>query len=313
LTLGAGATDGAVDARIEYAVPLTADGLRWTLDLNGSHSSLLDLPVSALDIVSSTFNVETGLSVPLITTNGVARSFKATLSVGVSYDISTTELNGVPFSLSPGAVDGTTEFWSGVVGLQVSNREENEVWAALFTLERGLQADLPAGVGIFTPDDAYLLAKAQAQYVRRLDEDGLSVTVRAAGQWLESTAFVTKKFAAGGLGSVRGYRKNRAVADYGAQATIEFERPILETGLGARPGRKDLSLSVFADGAVLRDNEGDPDVPELFGYGFGIAWRPAESLDIQLTYAKAAVSVTESPTYSIQDDGLYLQLVFRPE
>lgn len=309
----AGRTAGALDGRISYAMPLTASGLNLEFDLDASKSELVEEPVNELDILSESVSSSLKLAFPVLRENTPEMSLNLRVSGGLNFEFGKTSLGGAPFSFSPGANNGRTEYWSSVLGAELTDRRPDSVFAMSLGVEYGLKANLPLVTGVNTPAEDFFLVTAQAQYVRKLDDDGLSLILRASGQWADEPLFVSDKFSAGGLGSVRGYRRNAALGDFGVAGTVEIDWPAVETGLG-QPGRKDLRLFVFSDVAHLWDNDANGvEQARLWGAGGGIEWTPEDYVTLRLTYGEAIDRVDLTAKETLQDKGVYFQLTLRPE
>ena len=136
---------------------------------------------------------------------------------------------------------------------------------------------------------------------------------RADGQYTDGPLFVPDRFSAGGLDSVRGYRKNRALADFGLTVSAELQRPLFATGISDTPGSKDVSVFAFLDAAHFW-NAGPtpPDINRLSGIGGGIAWTPTDWASTRLTFAKALNELPAPAEEDLQDQGIYFQISLRP-
>lgn len=313
LTAEAGITEGTYDGRLSYSVPLTADGLTVTTSADYSYAKAIEEPLTDLDILSESVAANVGLVYPVIRENTADQALKLALSAAVGFQHSETSLLGVPFSFSPGAVDGTTEYWSAVLGAQYSDRRGDSVFAAGFDVKLGLHAEEPTTPSALTPDPNFWVVAGRAQFAKRLDDVGTQLILRAEGQFADKPMFVPEKYAVGGLDSVRGYRKNRALGDTGVTASIELQRPLLATGLSDVRGRKDLSIFAFVDGAhVWNAGPTNEEIGRLWGAGGGIAWTPTEWASLRLTYADAIDDVPRPSEEFLQDKGFYFQVSVRP-
>jgi hemolysin activation/secretion protein len=308
-----GATQGTWDASVAYSLPLSADGLLLSTAIDYSHAKAIEEPVNDLDILSESLSVSTGISYPVFRDNGSDIAQKLVLSTSLNFQHSETFLGGIPFPFSPGSVDGTTQYLSAVAGAQYTIRSPETVLALGADIKLGLAALEDDIVTPATPRTNFWLAAARAQLVHRLDDNGLQLVLRADGQYTDGPLFVPDRFSAGGLDSVRGYRKNRALADFGLTASAELQRPLFATGLVSGPERKDISVFAFIDAAHFWSaGPTPPEVPRLTGAGGGIAWSPADWLSARVTLAEPLNDLRKPASEDLQDKAAYFQLTVRP-
>lgn len=341
LSAEVGSTEGLLDAALAYAAPISP---HTSVLLRGDYNdaSVVDPALAALDIESTSYTVEVGLNqvlwgdplAPRPVESGVSTRWDAAqrLAFGVrlAQRHSETTLMGVPFSFSPGAVDGKTDVtvarfigdWSmrGVFG------DDNPPWQAYvaalsLTYSVGLDGSGSDIVGVDAPDRNFQSAMLQASYAQRLlpgaeNKGGLELRVRLAGQWASGLMYTAERFAVGGSATVRGYRENAVLADSGAYGSVELALP-LHNQFGWR-GSSDwnwsaVTIAAFVDAATFQ-NEGGPatQVDSISSYGVSLAWDPSPGLHASVTFAEAQDPLPTAGPKDLQDDGVHFRVEFRP-
>ena len=113
LSFGFGASRGSHDIGFDYDTPLTAGDLRAFISSSYARSKVIEEPFDVIDIESETFNINSGISLPLIRSARRELRFDASLD----YKRSKTFLAGRQTSLSLGARNAEV-----LPPLSVSNR-----------------------------------------------------------------------------------------------------------------------------------------------------------------------------------------------
>jgi hemolysin activation/secretion protein len=317
----AGVTKGVEDVTLSYAVPFLNP--RTTLQVRGAYNdaAVTDTPLLPLDIEARDRAVEGGVThklfeAPLLPTGDAGRWSSArtfTLGALVAWRRSETFLLGQPFSFAPGSVDGRSRYTAlRLVGDYVE-RNVDRVFAVSLTATRGLdgtRSDIP---GLSTPRKGFHAALLQVNYARRLPDLGAELRLRLSGQWSDSVLYSGERFSAGGENTVRGYRENLLLADRGVVGSVELARAVR---LGGRPGATfdwgAFTVSVFADGAYMRNYE--PPHPEraIYGVGASLVWSPSDALSARVTYAEDLKYVEPAGRINLQDRGFQFRVTTRP-
>jgi hemolysin activation/secretion protein len=318
-----GQTDGLEDATISYVTPFVSP--RTTLSIRGSlnNAAIVDRPLVPLDISSRDRAAEIGLTqrilaAPLLP-NGSGDWIPArSLSAGVlfAYRESKSFLLGEPFSFSPGSVNGRSEYYAlRLIGDYVQ-RSVDQVIALSLTGTMGLDGTRSDLVGVPSPSRNFLAVLAQANYARRLTEQGLELRARLTGQYSGGTLYSGERISAGGEGTVRGYRENLLLADRGVVGSVELSHP-LRLG-GERRGTSSLdwglfSVGAFADAAYLRNARPPQPAPAFIpSVGGSIAWTPSEAIEARLSYGHALRDIEQTGSRDLQDRGFHFRVSVFP-
>ncbi|MEQ8859223.1 MAG: ShlB/FhaC/HecB family hemolysin secretion/activation protein [Pseudomonadales bacterium] len=325
LALEFGLSDGSDAGSASYRIPLNSRDVALALHYVRDDVDVVERPFDDLDITTDTESYGATLHVPLVA--GLNHTLE--LSVGGELVRSRTELGGIPFSLSPGAVDGRSKLSVGMLGLDWLRRSEGEVLALRGTLRHGFDV-LDATDARPTPfdpsgtDARFTSFLGQVQWVRRL-RDGLDVATKATLQVADDPLMGVEKLAVGGINTVRGYRENLLVRDNGAAASLELRwRPFADRESRAL---NTLTLIPFVDHgrswderdvdttSLVRDTS---DTESITGAGLGLAWQPVEGFDVEVywaddvdtSFARAADPRRASREEGLQDDGVHFSVSY---
>jgi hemolysin activation/secretion protein len=318
-----GVTQGLKDIALGYATPLfTPD---TTLSVRGAvnDAAVVAASLQPLDIKARDRLIEAGITqkvfdAPLLPSTEPGRWTAArTLSGGllVTHRVSETDLQDRPFSFSPGAVNGRSEYTALRLVGDFVMRGVVQVFAISLTATRGLdgtRSDIPT---LPSPKRNFDVALVQVNYARRLTGEGLEFRARLTAQAADSVLYAGERLSAGGGTTVRGYRENLLLADSGLIGALELGRPI-HLGPGrAGAGGFDwgaFSVTGFVDGAQLRNYRPPQPGDGIYGIGAAIAWTPSDAFSAQLTWAPALNKVDLSGNKDLQDRGVYFSVTVRP-
>ena len=288
---------------VDLSIPVTAADTRLFARYSRTNASLLQEPLRALDIESSTWRLDLGLSHPLL------RTPERELTLGGQFTRAENETTvlGEPFSLSEGAVKG--ESTVSAARLFADYAESHADWAL------ALRSVFSVGVDWWNPtlhdderpDSDFFAWLGQGQYVQRLNEEGTHLTLRAGVQLAADKLLPLERFAVGGAYSVRGYRENALVGDNGYYASAALRHPVWRGNLlGGVDGA--LDLSVFSDvGSAWVDGQ-QSDAPTLWSVGLGGHLSAGEHLRAELSWAHRLREGPDYPDYDLQDSGIQFQL-----
>lgn len=298
---------GQAQFSLGWRLPLTAWALPRTqlqFGLEHSDAAVIEEPVRQLDIESRVRSLEFGVAQLLVETP----AHKLSLGLQAQARRQQSSLLGEPFSFTPGLPDGRLRetllrFWQEA---QWRSEQQAVALRSSFGLGRNnLQAEAPRPGVEAAPARRFLFWTGQAQWVRKLDENGLQATLRGSAQIARDRLLALDGLAAGGVRTVRGHRENQLVRDEGWVLNLELERPFTPSGWdGAR-----FVLLAFYDHARLR-NRGQPwDSLSSVGVGLQAQWQ-GWSLDV--VAAKRLDEHNPPPRdTALQDQGLHLQLGYR--
>ena len=324
LSVETGATGGRQDLIAGYETPFI--GTRTVLRLRGgfNNAAVIDPELLPLDITAEDWQIEGGFGYRLVesplTPRGAGEGWQAarTVSVGVSvaHRQSDTTLLGRPFSFSPGAVNGRSEYTAVRLTGDLVERGISTVLAVNLTATQGIEGTRSVLPNLISPDEDFRAFRAQVSYARRLNDSGLELRARISGQYADGILFSGERFAAGGAQTVRGYRETLVLADTGINASVELARTFSLSGDSG--SRSDIDLgrfsgSVFVDGAILGNREGPPATPnDIASVGVGLNWIPSRAFEARLTYAEALIDVPLTGSRDLQDRGFSFRIIVRP-
>jgi hemolysin activation/secretion protein len=292
------------DLRLRYHTPFT----RWdtTADVyyGRSKSEIVQSPFDVLDIRSEIETVGAQLAQPVYRT----LNWEATLSAALERRSSDTFLQGEPFSFSPGVVNGKSVVSVARLAQELVHRTRDQVMAARSTFSFGLDA-FDSTVHENAPDSRFVAWLGQFQWVRRFGERGHQLYFRANAQLVDDSLLPLEQFSVGGLDSVRGFRTNQLVRDYGYTASLEYRLPVFANPTGWR----NVQLAAFVDTGAARNRGGpNPDPSRLTGIGLGLVWALSPRYFAEIYFADGRTDVPEQPGHSLQDDGVHFRFIAFP-
>lgn len=318
-----GRTDGLTDATLGYATSIFTPELILSVRGSLNDAAVVDRPLRPLDISSRDRSIEGGFNYRLVdrplTPSATPGRWTAarTVSVGVlaTHRVSRSYLLGLPFSFSPGSVDGRAEYTALRFTGDWLERNVDQVLALSVTGTLGLEgtrSEFP----VPSPPRNFRSLLVQANYARRLDDKGLELRARMSGQWTDDVLYSAERLSVGGENSVRGYRENLILADRGITGSIELSQPFSVSG-GRRNPRGDdwgaFTITGFLDGAVTDNvNTVDPRPRSIASVGASLTWTPTEALFARITYGAALKDARIAGSDDLQDKGFQFRLTFRP-
>lgn len=318
-----GRTRGVNDGLASYSAPLTP---KVSFSLRGgiNDAAVVDPLLAPLDISSRDWNIEGGLSLrviddpllPTATPGKWSPSRVLTTGLLVAHRETRDKLFGQPFSFSAGSVNGLSRYDVVRFVTDYLHRNVNEVISVSLTMSLGMggtRSDIP---GVTTPLRHFAAILAQANYARRLNDNGLELHVRLTGQTTNSILYAAERLSVGGEASVRGYRENFTLADRGVIGTVELSQPFSLSGSAARAKSSDwgaFTLTGFADGAYVGDvDRGRPPVRKLASIGASLAWTPHPAFFAQMSYGEALTFRRSNASDELQDKGFQFRVTVRP-
>lgn len=304
-----GITEGLVDGRADYVFPIGTS--RWSGRIFGSSADaeIQDEPLSSLGAESRSWSFGAGVTYPIIAEPGKS------LIIQGSIDAThvETELFGIPFDFSPGSVNGETDYTTIRISPlynSFTNRRALSLGASLAVGIDGEEALISAAV---IPEPQYWHLSADVVYVRLMSNAGRQIILRGSGRYSEESLYSTEKFAVGGLGSVRGYRKNALLGDRGLFASAEYQVPASElfnVGEGGLFDPARFVFGLFVDAATVDNaDQLDPITDSISSAGLTVAWEINDNATLSAYWGHAFEDLPFSDDF--QDDGFGFQLVAR--
>jgi hemolysin activation/secretion protein len=260
-----------------YVFPVTPWATTLALNASKSDTSVLQAPFTELNINSKLEDYSATIRQPLYRTlkNEIA------LSVTAEKRRAKTFLFGLPFSLSPGAVNGVTSDFTLRFAQEFVNRSQVHVLALRSSFNVGLDA-LGATNSGMEPDAEFFYWLGQGQYVRRLWNTDNLLILRLNAQFSTDPLFNIEQFVLGGMDTVRGYIENDILRDNGIFGSIEFRVPIWY----GKEHRPLLMIAPFFDigsGWNVESGNGlDNQFETLPSVGLGLIFNPDKHVFAQL-------------------------------
>ena len=312
--LALGKSSGLRDFDVRVRTPLNRFGTEFAGRYSVYSSQLVEEQFAILDATTRARGGELGL------TQALWRRSGRQLSAVVRFTSRQSEsfLRGEPHSFSLGAVDGRLNVKAMRVGLHWLERTRNDVLSVRYTWSVGLR-----GLGGTThrepvpdlPDSSFHTSLLQAQWLHTIGPRVGSVALRADWQDAGEPLLSLEKFAIGGYGSVRGYRRSRLVKDNGWSASIEYRLPLFKLavpGIAHRANDGQLSLVAFIDAGRAWNEHGAADLPHtLLAAGPGLRWDGSRDVRAELYWGAARRHLRDDPSDDIQDQGIHFALSAR--
>ena len=288
---------GLTDAYANWAVPLNAHDTTLTLLTDYSKSEIENGPFKDLDIKNKTRTFGFRLEQPFYRTP----SEKFSMSVGMDLRKSESELLGEDFAFTPG-VPSNGEVKAAIIRLSQdwSSRSAQQVlaWRSMFSL--GIDAFDATTNADNLPSGKFFAWLGQFQWARRIGKDWGQVIFRLNTQLTKDALFTMEQFSVGGALSVRGYRENQLVRDYGFDTSLEYRYPLVKDP----SGRTVLAVAPFVDAGGAKNNElpNGPNPEFIYSAGTGLRWDPTTKIHAQVYWGHHFRSV-DNDDNSIQDSG----------
>lgn len=309
LRLQVGLAEGLRDFQGSYSVPLNPHDPRFFILGEVTDSEVVEEPFSAVDVQSRSWTVQAGFSVPVIKT----LDDELRLDLGLERKRSVTSLLGRRFAFSEGVEDdGESNITALRFAQQFQHRTQEQVIALRSTESLGIGA-LGATINSGdTPDGQFFAWLGQAQYARRLLENGWQVNLRGDVQLTGEGLLPIERVAIGGIDTVRGYRENQLVLDNGWIVSAELRIPLGRLaipGIAVTPESGGVQLVPFADaGGGWNVETPDPDERTIYSVGAGLRWRPHERMGLRLDVGVPLRDVPEPDDEDLQDFGIHFEV-----
>jgi hemolysin activation/secretion protein len=304
-------TEGGDPMRIGWSIAPLGQGTRVFAGYDRSLSAVVEESLAPIDIRSRSEGSEVGAGHRLVDT--LARRVDLALAYARRRSVST--LLGLPFSFTPGEVDGVSEVRAWRFSQEWTERWEAQALAlrSVFSVGR-TNADPGSVPGLdpaVVPTRRYRVWAGQVQYVRSGVLGDGEVRVRGAAQVSPDRLVPLEQFSVGGHATVRGYRENAVLRDRGFAASAEFRHPLpwMATGAIAGGGNgRSLAAFTFLD-AGGGSNRGAP-WQRLASWGAGLSWQFG-ALSVDVSYARRLTTLDNPARGNLQDRGIQFQLSYR--
>jgi hemolysin activation/secretion protein len=230
--------DNLENAGVDYRFPVSPWRTTMEIGADRDNAGIVQAPFNQLSIQSKLTEFHVALHQPVFETP--YRSLILTLQADERRN--ETSLFGIPFSLSPGAVNGVEQVFVTRFVQEFVDRSQVHVLSLRSQFSLGLNA-FNSTVDAGGPDSHFFDWLGQAQYIRRLDDRGDLIIFRLDGQVANRPLLSLEQVQLGGVASIRGYLENQQLRDDAILSSIEFRLPLLtdkdHNGL--------ITLAPFAD------------------------------------------------------------------
>ena len=283
-----------------YVFPVAPWATTLQLSASKSDTSVLQAPFTSLNINSELQEYSATIRQPFYHT----LSNEFAVSVTAEKRRAKTFLLGMPFSLSPGAVDGVTSDFTLRFAQEFINRSQVHVLALRSTFNVGLDAFGATNSGM-EPDAEFFYWLGQSQYIRRLWNTDNLLVLRLNAQFSTDPLFNIEQFVLGGSDTVRGYIENDILRDNGIFGSIEFRVPIWY----GKEHRPLLMVAPFFDiGSgwnVESNNALGNQLETLPSVGLGLIFNPSKHVFAQLYWGYGFNRDLVPSGNNLQDYGIH--------
>ncbi|MEI6213430.1 MAG: ShlB/FhaC/HecB family hemolysin secretion/activation protein [Desulfuromonadales bacterium] len=299
LSAGFGLTDGTREYSATYAIPLNSRDSLLELYFRLGDSTVTESLFKGLDIRSESDSYGLRVRQPLFKT--LSKEFS--LSLAAETKRSTTYLLGRPFAFSAGSEDGANRETVLRFSQDWLERSESTVFAVHSSFSLGIDA-LGSSIRDAGADGRFFAWLGQLLLIKRLGVMPGQILFRTDMQWTADQLLSLEKYSLGGMGSVRGYRKDVLVRDNGVNSSLELRIPLLspEAGYGS------LQAVPFFDFGWASNNKSDAGgAKSIYSIGAGLKWELAKRVNLDIFYGYGLTSVGERGN-DLQDQGFHFQL-----
>lgn len=285
-----------------YSLPLSVRDTRITFDAGATNSTVVEEPLDDIDIESESTNLGVSLSHPL------RRSLQRVFKVGADLTVreNSNFLLAQPFSFSAGEEDGESRVSALRIWQDYTRKTGNQVIALRSSFNFGVSAFGSTEHDDDRPDSEFVSWLGQAQFLRAFQDGDGQLLVRLDTQIANEPLLPLERFALGGAGSVRGYRKNQLVRDQAIFASAEYRYTFFNS---AETGVWQVAPFVDYGNAQNRGSDGN-ESDSLFSVGAGLLWSKTR-YNAELYIGHAIEEVAAGTDSNLQDDGVHFRFSTR--
>lgn len=291
--------EGKANSRhgIGWSAPLTHNNLRFNARYDEGDSTLIEEPFQSIDIKSKFKSKEFGLKQPII------NRLQQQLSLGISWSAreSMTTLLGVPFSFTPGEIEGHTKVNVWRFTQDYMRRGEQNVFVARSSFSKGLNNIEQDQTTPNIPQRSYLVWLGQYQYAQRVMDNDARIISRGVIQKTSHTLVPLERISIGGASTVRGYRENQLVRDQGYIINVEFSYPLTNS----KASDRSINSIIFYDHGAARNQNESTDRLSSIGIGFNGQYKGFSG---ELYFAHRLKKLSGDEGSDLQDKGIHFQI-----
>ena len=286
-----------------WLMPINDYGTRAYFSFNNANVSIIEEPLTTIDIKSKTFSVEGGLNQSII--DNLKR--RLTFGVGISYKDNETNLLGQSFSFIPGLLYGRNQISTVRINQEYIERWEKFVWAFRSTFSVGVDAfGSTIQKSHLNPDSEYFAWLGQTRGLWSLPQIKSDFVFKGAVQISDDPLLPLERMAVGGRYTVRGYRENQMVRDNGYAASVELNIHLV----GDSQSKYRLDLVPFFDiGAAWNNNDSTPikqTTQHIYSPGIGFQFK-MHRFNSEFFWAQRLNGKFPQQHGDLQDHGIHFQ------
>ena len=286
-----------------WIVPISDYGTKVYFSINNANVSIVEEPLTSINIKSNTFSVEGGVNQTLI--ENLKR--RLSLSAGIGFKDNETRLLGESFSFIPGLPNGKNQISAVRINQEYIERWDRLVWAFRSTFSVGLDAfGSTIQSNHLNPDSEYFAWLGQTRGVWNLAAIKSDLVMKGAVQVSNDPLLPLERMAVGGRHTVRGYRENQLVRDNGYAGSAELLIHLI--GNGQERLRFDL-VPFFDFGAAWNNHDSTPaptNTQHIYSAGIGLQFR-VHRISSEFFWAQRLESKSTQQQGDIQDSGVHFQ------
>jgi len=291
---------------LSYTIPLGSNDSELEIAYSYSDSLIISEPFKDLRFSSQ------GSSIAASYRQKILHTPRKEMTLGFAFNYQNTQLFlmdvGFPTLARGTDLKGVTKIAALQFIQEYSDRSEECVLA--------FSSQFNIGINVFDatvnpdgiPDTHFLIWRGQVQYIQQLTEE-TNLLLRGQLQLSDRPLVSLEQFRVGGASSVRGYRKDRTLADNGLFLSAELYQTIWKT----TDGNSSLTLSPFSDfSQVWNGDDVSPEVETLVSLGLGLQLLLGDTLAARVDWGIPLIQDTGFQENSLQDQGIYFSLEFKP-
>lgn len=286
-----------------WMVPISDYGTRAYFSANNANVSIIEEPLTNINIKSDSFAVEGGLNQLLI--DNLQR--RLSVGAGISFKDNETSLLGRSFSFIPGLPDGKNQISTVRINQEYIERWEKFALAFRSTFSVGVDAfGSTIQKNHLKPDSEYFAWLGQTQGIWNLLQIKSDFVFRGAVQISDDPLLPLERMAVGGRHTVRGYRQNQLVRDNGYAASTELHFHLI--GDAQAKFRFDL-VPFFDFGAGWNNNDSTlakQTTQHIYAAGIGFQFR-VHRVHSEFFWAHRLEGKSPQQHGDIQDHGIHFQ------
>lgn len=286
-----------------WMVPISDYGTRAYFSANNANVSIIEEPLTNINIKSDSFTVEGGLNQLLI--DNLQR--RLSVGAGISFKDNETSLLGRSFSFIPGLPDGKNQISTVRINQEYIERWEKFALAFRSTFSIGVDAfGSTIQKNHLKPDSEYFAWLGQTQGIWNLPQIKSDFVFRGAVQISDDPLLPLERMAVGGRHTVRGYRQNQLVRDNGYAASTELHFHLI--GDAQAKFRFDL-VPFFDFGAGWNNNDSTlakQTTQHIYAAGIGFQFR-VHRVHSEFFWAHRLEGKSPQQHGDIQDHGIHFQ------